>query len=533
MRLTTGERLEIRRRVGRVQSTLRPYSALERLDAHTEVPTRHARREARMRMLQPARQMQRRRPLPRVIAASTLVALAWSLILAASLHAQCRSVTPIQCTECFAVVVIPDTQSYSVLSRQPQGAAHLDLITRYVCENATSFQEPSTGKVMPILIALQLGDLVQSGDLREAVAGPLAEWVRVEAAFDNLDACDPVVPYLVTIGNHDYSNHNYEGSTLGYETYFGVDRWVGAGYGCKDPMDCSGAPGDWFIGGGDRVLANSRNRVGADGSPGPPTDQAGRHRAGVVRAPNGQRFLFMGLELAFDFPPPAPGREATEGDDAAWVKAVLGHYPDVPTIVFQHSTFLQNPDFVFGPEIWHSDSLTEGPPFDTGLGMEAIWNEVVVPYDQIFMAFSGHVVSPDGQDDFTLARPGGPNIAGFLRNYQGVSLAGVSDSNYGVGWTVIAVFDPEANEVRVRSYRIDDTDAYANPPIDYDHTGSPAPTECLDMDYAGVSERTVPFAFAPTAVAANDGRLWGRAALIGAFVIAGAAHFVLLRRRRV
>ena len=46
-------------------------------------------------------------------------------------------------------------------------------------------------------------------------------------------------------------------------------------------------------------------------------DFEGRHRAGLIRSPAGERFLFMGLELAFDFPPAAAGFEGVEGDDLA------------------------------------------------------------------------------------------------------------------------------------------------------------------------------------------------------------------------
>ncbi|MBW2388982.1 MAG: metallophosphoesterase, partial [Deltaproteobacteria bacterium] len=210
--------------------------------------------------------------------------------ITACARAQCQSVQPVECPECFAVVVMPDTQVYTWLPLQPQGAAHLDLVTRYICANAAAWTEPSTGKVMPILMTIHLGDLVESGDLTETMAGPLAEWVRMDAAMDNLDNCDPVVPYLVTAGNHDYANFNYEGDSVGYDTYFGTHRWTNAGYGCADPANCSGTAGDWFIGGGDTIVANSRNNVGA-GSPGPSFDHPGRHRAGIIRAPNNQRFL--------------------------------------------------------------------------------------------------------------------------------------------------------------------------------------------------------------------------------------------------
>ena len=125
--------------------------------------------------------------------------------------------------------------------------------------------------------------------------------------------------------------------------------------------------------------------------------------------------------------------------------------------------------------------------------MKALWQNVAAPYPQVFLAFSGHVVNPKHQDDLVFRRNGNPEIAGFLRNYQSVELDGVEGSRYGVGWNVIAAFDPAAGEIRVRSYRIDDIAAYADPPSNYDHRGEPAPTECLDVDQGGVLERTIPY----------------------------------------
>lgn len=408
----------------------------------------------------------------------------------------CTPVTPKPCPECFAVVVLPDTQHYTMKSLQPQGAAHLDLMTRYICDNSTAWVEPSTGKTMPIAMTLHLGDMVQFADLQHPETGEFEEWARIDAAYDNFDRCDPVVPYLVTTGNHEYHNSKYEGRTVGYNTYFGANRWHDAGYGCEDPSDCSGKAGDWFIGGGDTVRRNSRNNViTGPGLKGPQHDQGGRHRAGAIRAPNGQRFVFLGAELAFDFPPAAPGFEGIEADDSAWLKGVLRDYPNDPTIFFHHSLFYAGRHRPFGPEAFRSDSLTPAPPIGTGLGMRALFDELIAPYPQIFLAFSGHVVHPSGQRNYMIPRENGPPLAGFLRNFQKVSLPGVPDSSYGVGWIVVAVFDPKASSVRVRSYRVDDTSAYAEPAVNYDHTGTPAPTECLDTDFKDVREHTVPFSF--------------------------------------
>jgi hypothetical protein len=137
-------------------------------------------------------------------------------------------------------------------------------------------------------------------------------------------------------------------------------------------------------------------------------------------------------------------------------------------------------------------------------------------------------VTSSPQEDFTFSRTGAPDIAGFLRNYQTAAIWGVPASYYGAGWNIIAAFDPEADEIRVRSYRIDDTNAYADPPINYEHTGTPAATECLNMDRQTLGERTVPFVFAQSpSIPALSAWRFGLPILAAIFVIAG-----LLRHQR-
>jgi hypothetical protein len=407
----------------------------------------------------------------------------------------CVEVAPVACERCFAVFVMPDTQSYARRSFQPRGAAHLDLVTRYVCQHRERWLEPSTGKAMPILMVIQLGDLVDDRNPPGDTGAQLAEWVRVDAAFDRLDACDPPVPYLVTTGNHDVAGGDYQGTSEGYDAYFGVERWARQGVQCADPADCDWQAGEYFIGGGDPIAARSRNRSGP-GQAGPLRTQPGRHRAGVVRVPGGERLLFLGLEHAFDLPPAAPGREGLEGDDARWPRWVLDTYSGVPTIVFHHSLFWTygpgDPRVRFGPEVWGSDSLTEGVPGDDSTaGMRGLWDRLIAPHRQIFMVFSGHVLKPATQADFTIERVEGPPVHGFLRNFQNAGIPGIEDPahHYGAGWNVVAAFDPEAGEVRVRSYRIDD--AVDAQPVAHRQRGEPAPTECLDMDWNGVTERVV------------------------------------------
>ena len=457
--------------------------------------------------------------------------------------AQCTPVAPVPCPDCFAVFVMPDTQGYSDLVTQPAGGNHLDLVTRYVCDHRTAWTEPTTGKTMPILMVIQLGDLVQHSDRQELGDVPLTEWTRVSAAFDNLDECTPKVPYLVTAGNHDLVQYDYEHPSVGYQTYFGPDRWTNQGDACNSLVDCDWQAGQYFLGAGDTIVAGSRNNENSDGgSPGPPADQVGRHRAALIRAPNGQPFLFLGLEMAFDFPPAAAGSEGIERDDSAWPKHVLELHPLVPTIVFHHSMLWTFPPpdtrLRWGPETWHSDSIepTPGdfmtdPDFGLTGGMEHLFDLMIAPYPQVRFLFTGHVFNPTHQADYTIPRPGGPPVFAFLRNFQTVELGLPGNEDvYGVGWNVVAVFDPAAQQVRVRSYRIDDEAAYADPPTDYLHTGEPVPTECMQMDQDGVGERIVSWDFRVGGVPIPGLSAPSTAAL--AAIVSAAALWRLRRRSR-
>lgn len=443
------------------------------------------------------------RDAPAVRRISLLVILLPLLLASRAASAQCATVDPVACPDCFAVFIMPDTQHYTEDSKQPAAGNHLNLVTQYVCDHRSAWTEPTTGKTMPIVMVVQLGDLVQRSH-------QVPEWERVSAAFETFDSCTPNVPYVVTNGNHDMTSQVYERESEHYSAFFGPDRWTREGYGCSGPSDCDSAAGQYFLGAGDTVPALSRNNVGPTVSPGPATDQIGRHRAAMIRTPNGQPFLFLGIELAFDFAPAAPGQEGIEHDDSLWPRQILEANPSVPTLVFHHSMLWTfgpaDPRLRWGPETWNSDSISDpvgdyaNDPdhFALSGGMEDLYKLLIEPYPQVRFLFTGHVGQPYHQADYTIARPDdGPPTWAFLRDFQAIDQGLPGDEDrYGAGWNVVAVFDPGAEQVRVRSYRIDDVDNYAQPaPIDYDHDGPAAPTECFDTDQGGVPERILPWDF--------------------------------------
>ena len=441
-------------------------------------------------------------PMGRAIAAAAGLLLIWSSTTSRATTA-CKPVEPVACPNCFAVFVMPDTQNYVFEPYQPRAGNHLDLVARYICAHRTKWTEPSTGKQMPILMTIHLGDLVQRAD-GSTPQPNLEEWKRIDAAFDVLDQCTPPVPYVVTVGNHDLALRSYESASRFYNEFFGVERWTERGYGCASLSQCDWDAGEWFLGGGDEIEALSRNQLGA-GNPGPPTPQPGRHPAARIEPPNGQPFLFLGLELAFDFPPAPAALRQPQGNDAAWPLKVLSAHPDTPTILFHHSMLwaFPRPDdrLRWGPEIWLSDSIaapgTPGPGrgFGETGGMEALYERLIEPFPQARFLFTGHVMRPRSQADYTIERESGGPVWAFLRNYQNRGVRKDPSIIYGAGWNVIAVFDPDAEEVRVRSYRIDDQATYATPPVDFDHAGQSVPTECFDMDEGGVGERVISWDF--------------------------------------
>jgi len=112
----------------------------------------------------------------------------------------------------FAIVVLPDTQSYN--------AAQFATQTQWIADNAASLN---------IQMVLHEGDVVNNAYEEQ--------WLAADAAMDILDAAN--IPYLMTTGNHDddqgesYPNPR---STLEYNTYFPQSRftaqsgWVGGFY---------------------------------------------------------------------------------------------------------------------------------------------------------------------------------------------------------------------------------------------------------------------------------------------------------------
>jgi hypothetical protein len=386
------------------------------------------------------------------------------------------------CPNCFAVFVVPDTQHYVYTGNSMNATRHLFQTMDYICANQNAWREPTTRKVMPIRMVIHLGDLVSNYNTGEP--GHVDEWGRIDAAFDRLDACG--VPYLVAPGNHDFdpAGDSSSGAMTWYGRTFKAPCDSGActqgeigqasaraawqAHRCTNPYDCQW-PNEWFIGNGDDVPAYSRplNSAPAPTGYGPPNAEPGRHRAGVIRAPNDQRFLFIGLDYYMEAGPTAD--QPWRSNDFAWVKNLMEEYDGVPTLLFHHSAF--------------GDAGANGPQ-----RME-IWSQLVENYPQVFMGINGHVYAGPA-----VANQATGGVYRLVRNYQSYNPPPPFNGlQYGDGWQSVLVFDPQAGQIRTRSYRISDVENYKtqwmydnvshNVTVESSHTSTNLqPTWLMDTD---------------------------------------------------
>jgi hypothetical protein len=344
-------------------------------------------------------------------------------------------VEPCANDNCFAVLVMPDTQEYvrtemndpysrSHVKFEEQAALHLERVSEWICQNRFAFTEESTGKTMSIELLIHLGDIVSSNcknradyTVEDRCDSNSCEWDRAERVFAQLDAC-PLgsLRYLTVPGNHDWDGFPNAGAyaaiatTNCYDDRFGEDNparvcWQPP-FRCLAMDSCHTAAGEWYIGSGDLIPQNSRE---VEGSYGPPEDQPGRHRVGLILSPNGDPFLFMGLE-------PSPGLPFA----TAWPKAVMDANPQIPTMLFNHQ------------------GLTD---------REVLFDPLVAEHSQVYLIMNGHSHTKVNLVNLVDLPNGLYNVPRLVRNYQ--------THLYGLGWQVVMVVDPDRGEVRVRSIRID------------------------------------------------------------------------------
>jgi hypothetical protein len=237
----------------------------------------------------------------------------------------------------FSIVMLPDTQNYS--------QKHPDLFfaqTNWIKQNRDSEN---------IVFVTHMGDLVNDHN-REP-----SEWKVADEAMAVLDG---VVPYGVTIGNHDYdSDGGQQGIATMYLQHFNPDRRF---------------KGRSWYGGASSNGLNSCQLFSGGGVD------------------------FVILHLEFNTP-----------DDAlSWAQSVLDRHPARPAIVVMHN-------YLFGQDGVGRDTRREYR--NDGNSGEQIWEKFIRRSPQIFMVLCGHMGST-GEYHQISTNDAGATVLEILADYQ-------------------------------------------------------------------------------------------------------------------
>ncbi|OPA73295.1 Ig domain-containing protein [Paenibacillus selenitireducens] len=112
--------------------------------------------------------------------------------------------------------------------------------------------------------------------------------------------------------------------------------------------------------------------------------------------------------------------------DIHWCKKVLDQHSELPTLVVSHDILYKN----------HALQLEESP------NGRIIWEELVAPYDQVFMTVNGHY---DGTGHQVRTNSHGLEVIQLLINYQ-------DSYRGGNGWLRLAEFDEAYNHIIFRTF---------------------------------------------------------------------------------
>ena len=267
--------------------------------------------------------------------------------------------------EFFTIAVLPDTQ-YSYYA----SPSFFDSETRWIAANAEGER---------IAFVLHEGDIVDT---------PLdgAQWAAARASMAALDG---MIPYVLTVGNHDLAlaaRADAPRTTL-----------------LNDAFPYS-------------ELENAPGFGGAF--------EPGHQENAYYLLPGGDRtWLVMALEFS---PRPAV---------LVWAGQILGDHPELPAIVVTHAYLysdgsrydLQGRTCQFSGDCVNPPAVGPTPQcwnpvcyLGDGTDGEAIWNTLVLPHSNVLFVFSGHVANPAPNDAARLSsvRPDGTICHQLLANYQ-------------------------------------------------------------------------------------------------------------------
>lgn len=294
----------------------------------------------------------------------------------------------------WSLVLFPDVQTYVKFDyNQPI----LDLMVAWVQNNA---------ELLNTKLVMSTGDLVEQNNLfnpdgKSANQTGISQWEAVSSAFGRLDG---QLPYILTIGNHDYGILSAENRFTHFDQYFPSNK--------------------------NRLNQKMLREVGLDIDQKPTSANATYEFV----SPHGRKFLVLVLEFA-------PRDETLE-----WAKGVIDKekYKDHTVILLTHSYLDSN-----SKHIVHEGYKLSNPNYG-----EAIWKKLVQPSRNIQMVLCGHIAGPDDMKAHLGFRvdtnSAGKKVTQMAFNAQ--AMGGGWHGNGGDGWLRILEFLPDGNSVKVKTF---------------------------------------------------------------------------------
>ena len=278
----------------------------------------------------------------------------------------------------FTLIALPDTQYYSETYPNTFTAQ-----TKWVVDNAAALN---------IQAVLGLGDIVNT-------ASNTWEWQNADTSIKLLDSAN--IPYLLAIGNHDYSDSGDSSGrtseTTNFNAFFGPSRYQGY---------------SWYK--GQYPAGSNENFYG-------------------ILTINGKQYLFLMLEF---YP-----RDAA----LAWATSIIAANPAAEVIVVTHSyVYIDNTRVSLCDSI-NAQTYNVGADNDG----EALWKKFVSQYSQISLVLNGHFAYTDSTAEGVGRRTdlgvNGNIVNEMLSDYQEMT-------NGGNGYLRILKFRPSLNTIEVSTY---------------------------------------------------------------------------------
>lgn len=298
--------------------------------------------------------------------------------------------------EPWTLLVVPDTQHY---------VDDVDNVDDFVAQ-----MQWIADHIVPrnIRFVTHIGDIVQHGS-------STTEWNRAETAMSIIDG---LVPYSVSIGDHDYNTEENRGSGAPqYVARYGASRYAGR---------------PWYGG----------------SSP----DQKSHYQ---IFSAGGRTFLHLNLEWEI------PGTVDDPSTAMGWGRQILDSHPTLPTIISTHSNLWDKT-----AQKGRTNGIEEAS--SNGASAERVWSDLIANRPQIFMMLNGH--SHRGSSQYNPADPSddpaGPSADGEYHqvstNWHGLPvyelLADYQDyPNGGDGWIRTITFEEGTgagglDRIRVETY---------------------------------------------------------------------------------